>query len=334
MRIAVDAFGSDDRPVPDVEGALQAAHAYGVEIVLVGDEQRVKAELGKHTTAGLKIEIEHAAETILMEDKPVEVVRGKKNSSIHVGVRMVKDKQVDGFVSAGNTGAFLAVATVLLRNIEGVDRPAFIQTITLGPRAITVLDIGATIDNKAENLVQFAVMGDIFARKSLKLAAPRIAVLSNGTEEGKGNEVVKATADALRNISALHFVGNIEAKSLFKDFADVVVADGFVGNVLLKCLEGTTRSLIDVIRAEIKAGPLTALGGFLAKPAFGRVRKMIDPSEVGGAPFLGINGVVVKAHGSTDANGIKNAVRQAKQMVDGNIVESIRAEIQKYQVPS
>lgn len=326
MRIVVDALGSDHRPVADVSGAVQAAREYDCAIILVGDEQRVRQELGKHSTNGLKIDIVHAADEILMVDKPAEVVRGKKQSSMHVGAKLVKDGQADAFVSAGNTGALLAISKVTLHDIAGLDRPALSQIIGIGETRVILLDIGANVDNKAENLVQFAIMGEIFARQAMGLAKPRVALLSNGEEEVKGNAVVKEASSKLRE-TQLNYIGFVEGNTLFRDRADVVVMDGFIGNLVLKTLEGTTRFLIETIGQEIRSSPITTLGGVLARPAFRRIRKQIDPNEIGGAPLLGLNGVVIKAHGSSTDQGVKNAIRQARAAVSGKIVEAIREEL-------
>jgi phosphate acyltransferase len=324
MRIALDAMGSDTFPEPDVAGAVLAAREYGDTIYLVGDEARIKPELGKHDTAGLKLEIVHASQIVEMTDKPSIVGKAKPDSSMHVGMNLVKDGRADAFVTAGNTGAALAIATLhTLRRIPGVKRPALSAIIRLEGTNAILLDVGANADSKAEWLAQFALMGKLYAQATLGLTHPRIGVLSNGEEEGKGNQLVQE-ASALIKALPLNFVGNVEPKDFLKGTADVVVADGFVGNIMLKSLEGATSKMANVIRTELKRNVLSMLGAALARPAFRRVYKQIDPSEVGGAPLLGVNGVVIIGHGRSNAKAIKNAIGQARKAVAGNLIESIR----------
>lgn len=324
MRIALDAMGSDTFPEPDVAGAVLAAREYGETIFLVGDEARIKAELGKHQTAGLKLDIVHAPQMVEMTDKPSVVGKAKPNSSMHVGMNLVKDGRADAFVTAGNTGAALAIATLhTLRRIPGVKRPALSAIIRLEGANAILLDVGANADSKPDWLAQFALMGKLYAQSALGLENPRIGVLSNGEEEGKGNQLVQE-ASALIRALPLNFVGNIEPKDFLKGTADVVVADGFVGNIMLKSLEGATSKMANVIRTELKRNVLSMLGAALARPAFRRVYKQIDPSEVGGAPLLGVNGVVIIGHGRSNAKAIKNAIGQARKAVAGNLIDSIR----------
>ncbi|NWF69680.1 MAG: phosphate acyltransferase PlsX [Chloroflexi bacterium] len=327
MRIVVDAMGSDACPAPDVAGAVLAARELGSAILLVGDEKAIKAELVKHHTVGLKIDVVHAAETIAMTDKPSAVIKGKPQSSMHVGMNLVKDGQADGFISAGNTGAALAIAMLAtLKRIPNVERPALSSIVRIGGRSVILLDVGANADCKPEWLTQFAVMGSIYARTALGLAKPRIGLLSNGEEEGKGTALIHKTAELLQETS-LTFVGNIEPREIFEDHADVIVSDGFVGNILIKSLEGATSLLLNLIRREIRSGPLSTLGGLLARPAFNRVRKEIDPFEIGGAPLLGVNGVVIIGHGRSNDVAIKNCVRQAEKAAAGGLIDAIREGI-------
>jgi len=324
MRIVVDAMGSDDHPVPDVAGAVMAAREFGDEIILVGDEARIKAELDKHDTTGLSLPVRHASQAISMTDKPAEASRTKKDSSMHVGLGMVKNGEAEAFVTAGNTGGVLAVATLhTLRRIRGVLRPALTVIFPLPTRPI-LLDIGANADCKPEYLAQFALMGSIYAERVLGVQRPRVGVLSNGEEEGKGNQLVKETSQLLAQ-SSLNFIGNVEAKEFIAGGTDVAVADGFTGNMVVKVSEAISSHLINMIREEIKASPLTAVGGLLAKPAFGRVRRAMDPFEIGGAPLLGINGVVIIGHGRSNAYAIKQAVGQARRAVQQDVVAAIEA---------
>jgi glycerol-3-phosphate acyltransferase PlsX len=322
MRIVVDAMGSDDHPVPDVAGAVMAAREFGDEIILVGDEARIKAELDKHDTTGLSLTVRHASQAISMTDKPAEASRTKKDSSMHVGLGMVKNGEAEAFVTAGNTGGVLAVATLhTLRRIRGVLRPALTVIFPLPTRPI-LLDIGANADCKPEYLAQFALMGSIYAERVLGVQRPRVGVLSNGEEEGKGNQLVKETGQLLAQ-SSLNFIGNVEAKEFITGGTDVAVADGFTGNMVVKVSEAISSHLINMIREEIKASPLTAVGGLLAKPAFGRVRRAMDPFEIGGAPLLGVNGVVIIGHGRSNAYAIKQAVGQARRAVQQDVVAAI-----------
>lgn len=328
MRIVVDAMGSDNFPVPDVEGAVQAAYEFGDTIILVGDETLIRRELAKHKTDGAKIEVVHAPENVLMTDKPASVGKEKPQSSMHIGMNLVKDGKADAFVSAGNTGAALAIATLFtLGRIRGVKRPALSSIVKMRGQAIILLDIGANVDCKPEWLVQFALMGKIYAQKALGLANPRIGLLANGEEDSKGNQTVIETHVLLRQNSAFNFVGNIEPKQALKAEADVIVSDGFVGNIAIKSIEAMGKTLTEMIRTEIKAGFITSIGGLLAKAAFKRVAEQVDPYEIGGAPLLGIDGVVIIGHGSSNAKAIKNAVRQARLAVSGQVVENIRAGV-------
>ncbi|MBU0702685.1 MAG: phosphate acyltransferase PlsX [Chloroflexi bacterium] len=331
MRIVLDAMGSDSYPVPDVEGAVMAAREWGDEIVLVGRESDIRQELARHDTAGLQLEIVHASEVIEMEDAPAWAAREKKNSSMHVGMNLVRKGQADAYVTAGNTGGVLAVATLhTLRRIRGVKRPALVAILPLPAGRVVALDIGANADCRPEYLLQFALMGSIYAQAVLDCAQPRVALLSNGEEPGKGNTLVKETYKLLAD-SGLNFVGNIEPKEAIACHADVVVSDGFVGNVFIKTLEATAKMLTGFIRDEIMASPLTAVGGLLAKPAFGRVARQVDPSEVGGGPLLGVNGVVIIGHGSSNGRAIRSAIGQARKAVQGGVVEAIRSGLTKEQ---
>ncbi|MBL7064961.1 MAG: phosphate acyltransferase PlsX [Anaerolineae bacterium] len=324
MRIVLDAMGSDNYPTPDVAGAVMAAREWDDEIFLVGREQVIRQELARHDVAGLKLEVVHAPEVIEMDDEPAWAAREKKNSSMHIGMSLVRDGQADGYVTAGNTGGVLAVATLhSLRRIRGVKRPVLAAILPLPAGRVVTLDIGANSDCRPEYLLQFALMGDIYARAVLGCTKPRVALLSNGEEPGKGNTLVKEAYKLLAG-SNLNFTGNIEPKEAIACCADVVVTDGFTGNVFIKTIEATAKMLTELIRAEIKANPLTAVGGLLAKPAFDRVARRLDPFEVGGGPLLGVNGVVIVGHGRSNGRAIKNAIGQARRAVEGKVVEAIR----------
>ncbi len=329
MRIAIDAMGSDSYPVPDVGGGVLAAKELNHTILLVGDNDIIKNELSKHDTNGLKLEIVPAAQVVTMTDKPSTVGKSKPQSSMHVGMNLVKDGQADAFVTMGNTGAAHAIATLYtLRRIPGVKRPALSGIYPVNDGYIILLDLGANADSKPEWLAQFAIMGKIYAQNALGLAEPRIALLSNGEEEGKGNQLIKDASELIQRLP-LNFVGNVEPKEIMQGKVDVIVSDGFVGNIFVKTFEASSSYISHLIRDELKKNVFSTLGALLARPAFQRVRKRTDTFEVGGAPLLGVNGVVIIGHGRSNAVAVKNAVRQASLAVKGRIIDSIRDGIQQ-----
>ena len=324
MRIVLDAMGTDAYPVPVVAGEVEAARESGESIILVGREEAIQHELAKHSTQGLNLEVVHASEVIEMEDEPAWAARVKKDSSMHVGLGLVRDGKADAYVTAGNTGGVLAVATLYtLKRIRGIKRPALAAILPMPSGRVVTLDIGANADCRPEYLLQFAHMGTIYAKAVLGSSKPRVALLSNGEEPGKGNTLVKESYKLLAE-SDFDFVGNVEPKEVVDCQADVVISDGFTGNILIKTLEATAKMLTGLLRDEIKSSPLTAVGGLLAKPAFGRVARQIDPFEVGGGPLLGVNGVVIVGHGRSNARAIKNAIGQARKAVEGGVVDAIR----------
>jgi glycerol-3-phosphate acyltransferase PlsX len=325
MRIVVDAMGSDKNPAPDIEGAVLAARDYKeIEITLVGPENVIREELGKYDTLGLNIEVVHTDQVATMEDKPGRVGRTKPNSSMAVGMRLVKAGQAEAFVTAGNTGAALAYATLHeLKRMDNVLRPVFPGILPIKDRRVILADSGANADCRPEWLVQFAIMCSAYADKVLQIKNPAVALLSNGEEEGKGNDLIRATAPLMAN-SELNFIGNVEPKDALHLKADVVIADGFTGNIFLKTLESMSELMLDLLREELTADIRSKLGAALAYPAFRRVYRQIDPFEIGGAPLLGVNGIVIVGHGRTNAKGIKNAINQARQAVLNNVLEIIR----------
>jgi glycerol-3-phosphate acyltransferase PlsX len=330
MKIVLDAMGSDHCPVPDVEGAVLAARESGDTIILVGDMVAVERELAKHDSKGLKIEIVHAPQAVDMHDKPSQVVSRKKESSMAVGMNLVRDGQADAFVSAGNTGAALAFATLRsLRRIRGVKRPALTSLVNIQGKTVVLTDLGANADARPEWLVQFGIMGGIYSERVIGTKNPRIAVLSNGEEEGKGNALVKE-ASALFATSGLNFIGNVEPAEMLEGAADVVVTDGFVGNIALKSMEAVGDALFKMIRQEVKSSPLSILGALLMRPALRKIYHQVDPFETGGAPLLGVNGVVIIGHGRTNAKGIKNAIGQARKAVKGGLIEALREGMARY----
>lgn len=328
MRIVVDAMGSDDHPGPDVAGAVQAAIEFGDTLILVGDKAKIEAELANQTTAGLSLEIVHAGQAVTMEDKPSQVVKNKPESSMHVGLSLVKNGEADAFVSAGNTGAILAVAMlrqVGLGRIPGIKRPA-LGVIFPTKQKPMLIDNGANADCRPEYLLQFGLMGSSYVERVLDIENPRVALISNGEEEGKGNELIKETIPLLAS-SGLNYVGNIEPKEFMNGAADVGVTDGFTGNLIMKTAESVASYMSGLIRDELMANPITIVGGLLTRSAFKRVRSHLDPDEVGGAPLLGVNGVVIIAHGRSNAYAIKQAIGQARRVVENQVVEAITSGI-------
>ncbi|MCB8947537.1 MAG: phosphate acyltransferase PlsX [Ardenticatenaceae bacterium] len=329
MRIVVDAMGSDDHPKPDVAGAVEAAREFGDTIILVGDEAQIKAELATQNSSGLSLEIVHASEAISMEDKPSKIVKSKPNSSMHVGLSLVKNGQADAFVSAGNTGAILAVAMlrqVGLGRIPGIKRPALGVIFPTKHRPM-LIDNGANADCRPEYLLQFGIMGSLYVERVLKIKNPRVALISNGEEEGKGNTLIKETIPMLA-ASGLNYVGNIEPKEFMQGVAEVGVVDGFTGNLIMKTAESIASYMTGIIREELTANPISMLGGLLTRSAFKRVRGHLNPDEVGGAPLLGVNGVVIIAHGRSNAYAIKQAIGQARRVAQNEVVEAITTGIQ------
>ncbi|MFW6097990.1 MAG: phosphate acyltransferase PlsX [Chloroflexota bacterium] len=323
MRIVVDAMGSDAHPQPDVEGAVQAAREFGDEIIIVGDEPLIRGELEKHDVSGLKVQVKHASEAISMTESPSEASRQKKDSSMHVGLNLVRDGEAEAFVSAGNTGAILAVAMLhTVRRIRGIKRPALGVMFPIAGRPM-LIDNGANADVRPEQLLQFAQMGSLYVERVRSVERPRIALISNGEEEGKGNQLIKETMPLLAD-SGLNYVGNVEPKEFVRGEADVGVTDGFTGNIIMKTAEAIAAYMSDMIRDELVASPISAIGGLLARSAFTRVRRRLNPDEVGGAPLLGVNGVVIVAHGRSNAYAIKQAVGQARSAVEHDVVAAIR----------
>lgn len=325
MRIVVDAMGSDHHPVPDVAGAVMAAKETGLTIILVGDQARIHTELNKHDLSGTAIEVVHTDQAVAMTDKPGTVGKTKPRSSMRVGMDLVKSGEADAFVTAGNTGAAHAIATLhSLRRIQGIRRPALSAIFPFWNKPVFLLDIGANADVKPEWMVQFAIMGHIWAKNVHKIERPSIGLLANGEEEGKGNQLILDTTKMLQQLPFLNFCGNVEPKQVMQAAVDVVVSDGFSGNILMKTFEASARYISSLIREEIKNDPLSLVGGVLSRPAYKRVRARTDTSEVGGVPLLGLNGVVIIAHGSADAKAVKNAIKQAQRAVEGRVVEAIR----------
>jgi len=324
MRIVIDAMGSDNHPEPDVVGAVEAAREFGDTLILTGDEKQINAVLSQQDTTGLDIQVRHASEAIGMTDKPSEVVKNKKNSSVHVGLKLVKDGEADAFVSMGNTGAIMGVAMLRqlgLGRIRGVKRPSIGVIFPIKEQPF-LIDNGTNAECKPEYLLQFGIMGSLYVERMRGIKNPRVGLISNGEEEGKGTELIREAMPLLAH-SGLNYIGNVEPKEFMFGGVDVAVCDGFTGNILMKTAEAIAKYMSNELREQIQSGPITAVGGLLAKPAFAKVRKQLDPEEVGGAPLLGVNGVVIIGHGRSTAYAVKQAVGQARQMVENKVVEAI-----------
>lgn len=326
--IALDAMGSDRAPKPEIEGAIQAARQYGVRVVLVGRESAIQSELERHpAAAGLPLEIVHASEVVGMDEKAVQAVRAKRDSSMRVGVRLVRDGLAAGFVTAGNTGAAMATAKMVLGAIPGVDRPALAAVFpTAIGTAASLLDVGANVDCKPQNLAQFAVMGEIYFRSMFGTRRPRVGLLSIGEEESKGNELTRDAFQLLKQLP-LNFVGNVEGRDLYNGQVDVIVADGFVGNVALKTSEGVANLVRATLKETLKATITRQVGYLLSRSAFADFKKRLDHTEYGGAPLLGVKGVCFITHGSSNANAIKNAIRVAAEFAEHQINDAIEKEL-------
>ena len=326
--IALDAMGSDRAPRPEVEGAIQAARHRHIRVILVGQEAMLRAELERHpAAAGLPIHIVHASEVITMEDKAVQAIRAKRDSSLRVGLRMVRDGQAGGFVTAGNTGAAMVTAKMVLGAIPGVDRPALAAVFpTAIGTAAALLDVGANVDSKPHNLEQFAVMGEIYFRSMFGTKRPRVGLLSIGEEEGKGNDLTREAFQLLKQLP-LNFVGNVEGRDLYNGEVDVIVADGFVGNVALKISEGVANLVRATLKETLRATITRQVGYLLSRSAFSDFKKRLDHTEYGGAPLLGVKGVCFITHGSSNANAIKNAIRVAAEFAEHGINEKIEREL-------
>ncbi len=327
-RIAVDAMGGDFGPSVVVPGAVEAARARNIRLVLVGDSARIGAELDAIDASGLAVEVVHTSQVAEMTDKPTDVVRRKKDSSIVVANRLVKDGGADGVVSAGHTGATLACGVFILGRQPGVDRPALASIMPTEKLPIILADVGANLDAKAFNLFQFAVMADALARSVLGYERPRIGLLSIGEEEGKGTREVLEAYQMLRG-SSLNFVGNVEGRDIFKGDTDIVICDGFVGNVCLKLSEGLAGSMARLLKRELTSGLLSKVGTMLSMGALRRFRQVIDYAEYGGAPLLGLTHISIVCHGSSNAKAIKNAVIMAADYAAGNATEAIASTLSR-----
>ena len=323
--ISVDAMGGDLAPAVEVEGAVLAAREYDVGVMLVGNEDAIRSELAKHNATGLPIEVVHATQVITMEDSASKGLRQKRDSSIRVAARTVREGRAQGLISAGNTGAVMATSKVVMGVLPGVYRPALAQVFPTLERTLAVLiDVGANVDCSAEMLGQFATMGEVYSRVLCHRNNPRVGLLSIGEEEHKGNEQTRMATPVLKRLP-LNFIGNVEGRDLYSGTADVVVCDGFIGNVALKVSEGLVKTIKSMLRESLEATLTRKMGYVLARSAFEDFRKRVDYSEYGGAPLLGVKGVCIICHGSSNPNAIKNAIRVAKEFYEGGVNDKIEA---------
>jgi glycerol-3-phosphate acyltransferase PlsX len=329
VTIALDAMGSDRAPKPEVEGAIMAARAGFARVLLVGKSDAIKAELAHHLSAErLPIEVVHATEVIGMHEKAAQAVRSKRDSSIRVGLRLLRDGTAKGFVSAGNTGAVMATAKMVLGALPGVDRPALAAVFptTVPGKAALLIDVGANVDSKPENLRQFAVMGEIYYRRIFGVKHPRVGLLSIGEEESKGNELTRETLALLKNLP-LNFAGNAEGRDLYNGRFEVIVCDGFVGNVSLKVSEGLVETVRAVLKESLNSTVTRQFGYLLSRRAYVDFKKRLDYTEYGGAPLLGVKGATIISHGSSNGNAIKNAIRVAAESASKEINSQIENEL-------
>ncbi len=326
--VAVDAMGGDYAPAAEVEGAVAAARRWGIPVVLVGQSDRIEEELKKHSTDGLDIAVRHASEVVGMHDSASDAVRKKKDSSIRVAFNLVKNGESHAVVSAGNSGATMAAGMFVLKRIWGIDRPA-IATILPNLKAETlVLDVGGNVDCKPHHLAQFALMGEVYARHVLGKPNPRVGLLSNGEEESKGNELTREAHQLLKGAS-FNYLGYVEGRDIYNGTADVVVCDGFVGNVVLKVSEGLAESLATMLRREFGGRFLSKLGYLMARPSFAAFRRRVDYAEYGGAPLLGIEGTGMICHGGSSPRAIMNAIRLAHEYVAKRVNDQLVAQLQQ-----
>ncbi len=328
VTIAVDAMGGDNAPKSEVEGAVRAARALRLKVILVGKQDILNKELDQHPGArDLPIEIRHASEVVTMDDSAAKAFRTKRDSSIRVASRLVREGVAQGVVSAGNTGAVMATAKMVQGMVRGVDRPALASAFpTLKGRPVVVVDVGANVDCSAFMLAQFAIMGDIYSRVIFRNARPRVGLLSIGEEEHKGNELTRSVTPILKSLP-INFIGNVEGRDIYAGDTDVIVCDGFVGNIALKVSEGLVEMIGHMLRDSLKTTISRKVGYLLARSAFADFKKRLDYSEYGGAPLLGVKGVCIITHGSSNANAMKNTIRVAAEFAEGRINERIEDEL-------
>ena len=329
IEIVVDAMGSDKAPDSEIRGAIAACRAFDVRVVLVGPQETVEPALalalqttsrGLGRRSNLPISILHASEWVTMEDKAAQAVRSKRDSTMRVGLKRVREGIAQGFFTAGNTGAAMATAKMVLGGLSGVDRPALATILpSISGAPALLLDVGANVDSDPENLVQFAVMGSMYAKNVLKIRDPRVGLLSIGEEDSKGNSLTRDTLPMMRALSCINFIGNVEGRDLFNGTADVIVCDGFVGNVALKTSEGVAKLVSVTLRESLKSTVTSQVGAMLSKAAFNAFKKRLDYSEYGGAPMLGVRGVCIVGHGSSNEKAVMNGIRVAAEFASAEV---------------
>jgi phosphate acyltransferase len=329
--IALDAMGSDRAPEPEIRGAILASRQLEVRVHLVGSERTLRPLLAKQMhrlgERHLPIKIVQASESIGMDEKAVQAVRAKRDSSMRVGLKLVREGTVAGFITAGNTGAAMATAKMVLGTLPGVDRPALVAILpTSTGNPCLLLDVGANVDCKPKNLEQFAVMGEMYARSVLKIKNPRVGLLSIGEEEGKGNELTREAFPLLQHLP-INFLGNVEGRDIYNGRADVIVCDGFIGNVALKTSEGLARLVRDSLRESLTSTVTAQVGALLSRKAFNDFKKRLDHSEYGGAPLLGVRGVCIVGHGSSNDRATMNGIRVAAEFAQANVNEGIEKDL-------
>lgn len=329
MKVVLDAMGSDNAPAVEVAGAMQAIEEFGHEVILVGDEARIKKELDKHGFSSDKLMVKHSSEVIEMHEPAAISVRRKRDSSIVVGLDLLKKDQADAFVSAGNTGAVVCAATLSLRLLPGIERPGIAIIIPTLKGSSVIIDVGANIMPKAIHLLQYGIMADAFSRYILGKSNPTVGLLNVGEEESKGTEFIKE-AHTLLSESKLNFAGNIEGRDVYAGKVDIIVCDGFVGNVILKISESVADTIMQSLRQEIKADFIATIGAALSSSAFNELKRKMDYSERGGAPLLGVDGRCIISHGSSSAKAIKNAIRVASEFVKQDVNKHIVEELESY----
>lgn len=322
IKIAVDVMGGDHAPAAEIAGAVMACKQWGSDVILVGDSVLIEKELASHQTEGLKLEIQHASEVVGMDDSASDAVRKKKDSSIRVAFDLVKQGRAGAVVSTGNSGATMAAGMFVLKRVKGIDRPAIATVMPNQLDRSVVLDMGANVDCKPQNLQQFAIMGSLYAEHVLGKKAPRVGLLSNGEEEKKGTDLTREAHQLLKKTD-LNYVGYVEGADVYNGSTDVIVCDGFVGNVLLKVSEGLAVAIANMLKQEIGSRFMAKLGYLLSLPAFKAFKKRVDPSEYGGAPLLGLDGTGVICHGSSSPVAISIAIRQAEEFARIRIEEKL-----------
>jgi phosphate acyltransferase len=327
IKIAVDSMGSDNSPFSEVEGAVQAVKAFDVHVILVGKESVLAPLLKESGGDGLSsIEIRNATQVIAMDEPPTAALRRKKDSSIRVAAELVRDKTASGLVSAGNTGTVIAISKMVFSTVPEVDKPALAAILpTLTDHAV-LLDVDANVACKPHHLVQFAVMGHLFSKKIVGIASPRVGLMSVGEEESKGNELTKEVHKVLKQVN-LNFIGNVEGRDIYNGRADVIVCDGFTGNVALKTSEGLIEAVLKLLKEELSRNLKAKLGALLSQQSFKRLKRRLDYSEYGGAPLLGLRGASIICHGRSSSNAIKNAIRVAKEYAENQVNDKIEVEL-------